>query len=133
VTPPAKVYTIGRDTIGRGRPDPDCLLLVIAKAEHSEKSSNPRYIETNIVSDPQKLYERRYCQRDERENRVKEQLMLFADRVSAHRWWADQWRQCLSAFARTLLEALRRLACQARRWRKRPVRPCAPSSSSWRQ
>jgi hypothetical protein len=36
--------------------------------------------------------------------------MLFADRVSAHRWWANQWRLLLSALAYTLMEALRRLA-----------------------
>jgi hypothetical protein len=85
---------------------------VIAKAEHSEKGSNPRFIVTNIVGDAQKLYDRRYCQRGEMENRVKEQMMLFADRVSAHRWWANQWRLCLSAIAYTLMEALRRLALQ---------------------
>jgi hypothetical protein len=37
-------------------------------------------------------------------------MMLFADRVSAHRWWANQWRLLLSALAYTLMEALRRLA-----------------------
>ena len=83
---------------------------VIAKAEHSDKGSNPRFIVTNIVGEAQKLYDRRYCQRGEMENRVKEQMMLFADRVSAHRWWANQWRLCLSAIAYTLMEALRRLA-----------------------
>ncbi len=83
---------------------------VVAKAEHTDKGSNPRFIVTNIVGDPQKLYDRRYCQRGEMENRVKEQMMLFADRVSAHRWWPNQWRLCLSAIAYTLLEALRRLA-----------------------
>ena len=44
------------------------------------------------------------------ENRVKEQMMLFADRVSAHRWWANQWRLLLSGLAYTLIEAVRRLA-----------------------
>jgi hypothetical protein len=44
------------------------------------------------------------------ENRVKEQMMLFADRVSAHRWWANQWRLLLSALAYTLVESVRRLA-----------------------
>lgn len=83
---------------------------VIAKAEHTDKGSNPRFIVTNIVGDPQKLYDRRYCQRGEMENRVKEQMMLFADRVSAHRWWANQWRLCLSAIAYALMEALRRMA-----------------------
>jgi hypothetical protein len=83
---------------------------VIAKAEHTSKGSNPRFIVTNIVGDAQQLYDRRYCQRGEMENRVKEQMMLFADRVSAHRWWTNQWRLCLAAIAYTLMESLRRLA-----------------------
>ena len=85
---------------------------VIAKAEHTDKGSNPRFVITNIVGDPQKIYDRRYCQRGEMENRVKEQMMLFADRVSAHHWWANQWRLLLSGLAYTLVEALRRLALQ---------------------
>lgn len=85
---------------------------VIAKAEHTDKGSNPRFIVTNIVGDSQRLYDRRYCQRGEMENRVKEQMMLFADRVSAHRWWPNQWRLLLSGLAYTLMEALRRLALQ---------------------
>src|ERR1039457_2786398 len=48
---------------------------VIAKAEHTEKGANPRFILTNIVGDPQKIYDRRYCARGEMENRVKEQMM----------------------------------------------------------
>ena len=36
--------------------------------------------------------------------------MLFADRVSAHRWWANQWRLLVSAMAYTLMETIRRLA-----------------------
>lgn len=83
---------------------------VIAKAEHTDKGSNPRFILTNIVGDAQQIYDRRYCQRGEMENRIKEQMMLFADRVSAHRWWPNQWRLLLSALAYTLMEALRRLA-----------------------
>jgi hypothetical protein len=69
---------------------------VIAKAEHTEKGANPRFILTNIVGGAQKIYDQRYCARGEIENRVKEQMMLFADRVSAHRWWANQWRLLLS-------------------------------------
>jgi hypothetical protein len=37
-------------------------------------------------------------------------MMLFADRVSAHRWWANQWRLLLSGLAYTLMESVRRLA-----------------------
>jgi hypothetical protein len=83
---------------------------VIAKAEHTEKGANPRFILTNVVGDPQQIYDRRYCARGEMENRVKEQMQLFADRVSAHRWWANQWRLLLSGLAYTLIEAVRRLA-----------------------
>ena len=86
------------------------LRWVIAKAEHSAKGANPRFIITNIVGDSQQLYDRRYCARGEMENRIKEQMMLFADRVSAHRWWANQWRILLSALAYTLMVGLRRLA-----------------------
>jgi len=83
---------------------------VIAKAEHTAQGANPRFIVTNIVGDAQQIYDRRYCARGEMENRVKEQMMLFADRVSAHRWWANQWRLLLAALAYTLIEAVRRLA-----------------------
>ena len=85
---------------------------VIAKAEHSRLGSNPRFLVTNIVGDPQKIYDRRYCARGEMENRIKEQMMLFADRVSAHRWWANQWRLLLSAMAYTLMETIRRVGLQ---------------------
>ena len=83
---------------------------VIAKAEHSENGENPRFIVTNIVGDSQRIYDRRYCARGEMENRIKEQMMLFADRVSAHRWWANQWRILLSAIAYTLMETVRTVA-----------------------
>ena len=83
---------------------------VIAKAEHTDKGANPRFLVTNLVGDAQKIYDQRYCARGEMENRVKEQMMLFADRVSAHRWWANQWRLLLSALAYTLIESVRRVA-----------------------
>ena len=82
---------------------------VIVKAEHGSKGANPRFIITNIVGNPKHLYDQHYCIRGEMENRIKEQMMLFANRVSAHRWWANQWRILLAALAYTLLEAMRRL------------------------
>jgi len=88
------------------------LRWVIAKAEHGAKGENPRFVITNIVGEAHKLYDQRYCSRGEMENRVKEQFMLFADRTSAHRWWANQWRMLLSSLAYTLLEAYRRLGLQ---------------------
>jgi len=86
---------------------------VIVKAEHGSKGANPRFIVTNIVGNPKHLYDQHYCIRGEMENRIKEQMMLFADRVSAHRWWANQWRILLAALAYTLLEAIRRLTLKA--------------------
>jgi hypothetical protein len=44
------------------------------------------------------------------ENRIKEQMLLFADRMSAETMRANQLRLYLSAAAYVLVEALRRLA-----------------------
>lgn len=83
---------------------------VIAKAEHTDKGSNPRFIVTNLEGDAQALYDEVYCARGEMENRIKEQqLGLFADRTSCHRWWANQFRLILSSCAYVLLETIRRL------------------------
>ncbi len=57
-----------------------------------------------------RLYDQVYCARGEMENRIKEQqLDLFADRTSCHRWWPNQFRLLMSSFAYVLLETLRRL------------------------
>lgn len=83
---------------------------VIYKAEHSAKGANPRFVLTSLQGDPQDLYDTVYCARGEMENRIKEQqLGLFADRTSAHCWWANQFRLLLSSAAYVLLEAIRRL------------------------
>jgi hypothetical protein len=51
-----------------------------------------------------------YCERGEMANRIKEQqLMLFADRTSPHKFLANQFRVLLSAAAYVLMEAVRRL------------------------
>jgi Transposase DDE domain group 1 len=84
---------------------------VIAKIEHTDKGSNPRYVVTNLEGDAQALYDKLYCARGDMENRIKEQqLDLFADRTSCQRWWPNQFRLLLSSLAYTLLEAIRRLA-----------------------
>ena len=82
---------------------------VIARIEHGSKGSNPRYVVTNLPGNPKKLYERIYCARGEMENRIKEQMQLFADRTSAHHWWPNQFRLLLSSLAYVLLETIRRL------------------------
>jgi Transposase DDE domain group 1 len=86
---------------------------VVAKAEHLEKGSNPRFVVTSISIEQraaQDLYEKDYCARGEMENRIKEQqLHLFADRTSAHTMRANQVRLFFSSMAYVLLDALRRL------------------------
>ena len=83
---------------------------VIAKLEITNKGQNPRFIVTNLEGDKQALYDTLYCARGEMENRIKEQqLGLFADRTSAHHWWANQFRLLLSSLAYVLMEGIRRL------------------------
>jgi hypothetical protein len=84
---------------------------VIVKAEHTAQGANPRFVVANVPGDPQELYEDVYCQRGEVENRIKEQqLDLFADRTSCHRFVANQFRLLLSSAAYVLVQALRRTA-----------------------
>jgi hypothetical protein len=84
---------------------------VIAKAEHNAQGANPRFVVTNVPGDPRELYEDVYCQRGEMETRIKEQqLGLFADRTSCHRFLANQFRLLLSSAAYVLVQALRRTA-----------------------
>jgi hypothetical protein len=83
---------------------------VIVKAEHNAGGDNPRFVVSNLPGDPQGLYDAAYCARGEMGNRIKEQqLMLFADRTSCHKFLANQLRLLLSAAAYVLVEAVRRL------------------------
>ena len=55
---------------------------VIGKAEYIPGKENPRFVVTSLAEgEPQALYEKLYCARGEMENRIKEQLCLFADRL----------------------------------------------------
>jgi hypothetical protein len=85
---------------------------VVAKAEQIEGKENPRYLVTSLdaeQSPAQELYEKLYCARGDMENRIKEQLSLFADRVSAATMRANQLRLYFSAAAYLLMHGLRRL------------------------
>jgi hypothetical protein len=95
---------------------------VIAQAEYIPGKENPRFVVTSLSeSTPQSLYEKLYCARGEMENRIKEQLCLFADRLSTETMRANQLRLYLSAMAYTLLEALRRLALGGTEWAEAQV------------
>jgi len=88
---------------------------VVAKAEHLEKGANPRFVVTSFgreVWEARPLYEELYCGRGEMENRIKEQLMLFADRTSTALMRSNQIRLYFSSIAYVLLQALRRLGLQ---------------------
>ena len=85
---------------------------VVAKAEHLEKGENPRFVVTSLSAEEwpaPELYEGLYCARGEMENRIKEQLMLFADRTSTAYLRSNQLRLYFSSVAYVLLQMLRRL------------------------
>ena len=97
---------------------------VVAKAEYLDKGENPRFVVTSLPADEwaaQPLYEQFYCARGEMENRIKEQLCLFADRLSTDAMAGNQLRLYFSALAYTLLEALRRLALAGTEWARAQV------------
>lgn len=83
---------------------------VIVKAEVLPKGPNVRFVVTNLADDPRTLYDERYTARGDMENRIKEQqLGLFADRTSCHRFLANQFRLLLASAAYVLIEHLRRV------------------------
>jgi hypothetical protein len=93
---------------------------VIAKAEHLDKGANPRFVVTSLNGtemtfptasrwSAQSLYEEFYCARGDMENRIKEQMMLFADRTSTSWLRSNQIRLYFSTIAYQLMQALRRL------------------------
>jgi hypothetical protein len=93
-----------------------CARRVVAKAEHIDGKSNPRFIVTSLAASDwaaQTLYEDLYCARGDMENRIKEQFVLFADRVSAATMRANQFRLYLSVMAYALMSGLRRLGLKA--------------------
>ncbi len=97
---------------------------MVAKAEYLDKGENPRFIVTSLTTDAwaaQDLYERFYCARGEMENRIKEQMCLFADRLSTDEMKGNQLRLYFSALAYTLVEALRRLALKGTEWAQAQV------------
>jgi len=89
---------------------------VVAKAEHSSKGDNPRFVVTSLLTDEieaKQLYEKRYCARGDMENRIKEQQhYLFADRTSSHWMRANQIRLYFSSIAYVLMQALRQIGLE---------------------
>ena len=97
---------------------------MVAKAEYLDKGENPRFVVTSLTPEQcpdQTLYEQCYCARGEMENRIKEQMCLFADRLSTDEMKANQLRLYFSALAYTLMEALRRLGLHGTEWAQAQV------------
>jgi hypothetical protein len=81
---------------------------VVYKAEAMEQGTNTRFVLTTRTDRPKDLYEF-YAKRGEGENWIKDfKLHLKADRLSCHRFIANQFRLLLHAVAYWLLDALRR-------------------------
>jgi Transposase DDE domain group 1 len=92
---------------------------VVAKAEQIPGKENPRYLVTSLSPSAwptRELYEQLYCARGEMENRIKEQLSLFSDRMSTESLRANQLRLYFSSLAYVLVEALRRVAPAGTEW-----------------
>jgi hypothetical protein len=64
-----------------------------------EEGTNTRFVVTNKPDEPDDLYDR-YTDRGETENRIKDlKVALKADRLSCHRFVANQFRLLLHAAA----------------------------------
>jgi len=85
---------------------------VVGKAEHIPGKSNPRFVVTSLAADlidERALYEDLYCARGDMENRIKEQMELFADRTSTATMRANQLRLWFSTLAYVLVNEVRRV------------------------
>jgi hypothetical protein len=81
---------------------------VIYKAEVLEKGTNRRFVVSTKTEEPKTLYDW-YVKRGETEGWIKDfKLHLKADRLSCHRFMANQFRLLLHAAAYWLLDTLRR-------------------------
>jgi hypothetical protein len=81
---------------------------VVYKAEVVQKGTNTRFVLTTKSDAPKALYEF-YARRGEGENWIKDfKLYVKADRLSCHRFVANQFRLLLHAAAYWLMDSLRR-------------------------
>jgi len=86
---------------------------VVAKAECLPQGENPRFVVTSLPVKghrAKKLYEQVYCARGDMENRIKEQIPLFALRMSTESMRANQLRLWFASAAYVVFTAFRRIA-----------------------
>lgn len=93
---------------------------VVVKCEVTQDKLNPRYVVTNLPGSPKAIY-RLYCARGNRENRIEGMKRdLSADRMSCHRFLANQCRLLLHGAACVLMTALQE-AAKGTRWAEAQV------------
>ena len=81
---------------------------IIAKVEYTHLGANQRFVITNLSRNPQFVYDDIYVLRGDVENRIKElKLEIKADRLSCHRFLANQFRLLLHTAAYCLFWLLR--------------------------
>jgi len=84
---------------------------VVYKAEALDKGPNTRFVVTSRRDDPLALYDW-HVDRGQAENYIKDlKRSCIADRLSDHRFWANQFRLLLHAAAYWLLDTVRRRLC----------------------
>lgn len=89
---------------------------LVMKAEWLLQGANPRFVVTNLTMPPQELYDDFYLQRGaDSEHPIKElKLGIQAERLSCHRFLANQFRLLLAQAAYLLMLTLRRAAAGTR-------------------
>ena len=101
----AKVRLLGEATYQAGSWERE--RRVVIKAEVLPEGPNTRFVVTNQPDPPLAVYDH-YVDRGEPEQWIDQlKATCFADRLSCHRFWANQFRLLLAAAAYTLLHTLR--------------------------
>ena len=87
---------------------------VLFKAEALEKGGNLRFVVTSRTDVAPLAHDDWYVRRGEPEQWIQDfKAACFADRLSCHRFWANQFRLLLHAAAYWLLDTLRRVLSAA--------------------
>jgi hypothetical protein len=91
---------------------------IICKVEVSEKGENIRFIVTNLHHTRKAyIYETIYCGRGQMENYIKDhKRFLYSDRLSCHKFEANQFRLFLHSAAYVLMHYLRAIGLQGSDW-----------------
>ena len=109
---PKSVFEASKNYVGR---EADLLRFIFAVRFLTHPLQNELKKDATTLKEEwlaRALYEDLYCARGEMENRIKEQLMLFADRTSTAFLRSNQIRLYFSSVGYSLMQALRRLGLQ---------------------